>query len=396
MPEGTAGKSAVREQAERVLADPLFRNSKRYSSLLEYIVDQTLEGRSDELKERSIGIDVFGRSPDYDTSQDPTVRVAAGEVRKRLALYYQEPGRELELRIDVPNGSYVPRFRVPEPSPAPAPTRFTRKRWVRIAGPAALLVAAAGVWGGLRLFPPKGMLEQFWEPVLSAPGPILMCVSSPPRRAGSTPGDLASQLPGSSKGPEPADMRLYQFIYKDGEIARADVSAASILAGFLQPKGRTWAIRGASTTSLADLRASPTVLIGGYNNDWGLRLTGGLRFHLQKAQEPGLRWIEDRQNPTRRDWSLDVSVPYANVTEDYALLSRFVDSVSGRTVIAVTGLTGLGTLAASEMATDEGRMRSALAGLPRDWMHKNVQIVVGVRLVKGSPGSPKVLGAYSW
>ena len=105
---------AVREQVKRVIADPLFRNSKRYSDLLNFIADRSLEGRVDDLKERIIGIEVFGRSADYDTSHDTTVRVAANQVRKRLALYYGEPGREQELRIDVRSGSYLAEFRLAE------------------------------------------------------------------------------------------------------------------------------------------------------------------------------------------------------------------------------------------------------------------------------------------
>jgi hypothetical protein len=83
---GTVDSDAVLRQANLILADPLFRNSKRYSNLLRFIVDRTLKGQIDDLRERVIGIEVFRRSPDYDTSIDPTVRVAASEVRKRLAL----------------------------------------------------------------------------------------------------------------------------------------------------------------------------------------------------------------------------------------------------------------------------------------------------------------------
>ena len=108
----------VREQLDRILLSPAFRNSKRYSSLLKHVVERTLEGRCDPLKERTIGVEVFGRAPDYDTNVDHVVRSAAGEVRKRLAQYYQEPACADELRIDVHAGSYVPHFRFPATKPA--------------------------------------------------------------------------------------------------------------------------------------------------------------------------------------------------------------------------------------------------------------------------------------
>ena len=79
---------AIREQLERLVAHPLFSNSKRYPVLLSYAVDQTLRGNAAELKERSIGVEVFGRSSTYDANSDPVVRITAGEVRKRLMQYY--------------------------------------------------------------------------------------------------------------------------------------------------------------------------------------------------------------------------------------------------------------------------------------------------------------------
>src|ERR1700682_3655066 len=89
---------AVREQLERLLASPVFKNSKICSSLLKYVVHRTIEGKAEHLKERTIGIEAFGRAADYDTNADHVVRSAAGEVRKRLAQYYLEPGHETEIR----------------------------------------------------------------------------------------------------------------------------------------------------------------------------------------------------------------------------------------------------------------------------------------------------------
>jgi hypothetical protein len=103
-------RQLVRSQLEKIVSDPRFAASKRYPSLLRYIVEQTLAENEDELKERTLGVSVFHRAPDYDTNLDPVVRLCAGEVRKRLAQYYQSPAHEGELRIDLNPGSYVPIF----------------------------------------------------------------------------------------------------------------------------------------------------------------------------------------------------------------------------------------------------------------------------------------------
>ena len=81
---------SVRVQLEQLLASNLFCHSTRYPALLQYIVEQTLEGHGNKLKERLIGIEVFHRAPDYDTNAEPIVRVTAAEVRKRIAQYYHE------------------------------------------------------------------------------------------------------------------------------------------------------------------------------------------------------------------------------------------------------------------------------------------------------------------
>src|SRR5579862_31105 len=114
-----ADRDAIRKQLERMLANPLFKNSKRYPNLLRYIVEHTLEGRAGELKERTLGIEVFGREPDYDTNADPIVRATAGEIRKRIAQYYHAHGHEVEVRIDLSPRSYVPEFEFPPVSALP-------------------------------------------------------------------------------------------------------------------------------------------------------------------------------------------------------------------------------------------------------------------------------------
>src|ERR1700735_1705448 len=109
--EVTSNAALVREQLNRLLAHPLFTNSKRYPVLLAYTVEQTLLGHANELKERTIGVEAFGREPTYDATIDPVVRTTAAEVRKRLIQYYYNTDHAGELIIELPLGSYVPSFR---------------------------------------------------------------------------------------------------------------------------------------------------------------------------------------------------------------------------------------------------------------------------------------------
>src|ERR1700678_4825947 len=109
--EVTSNAALVRQQLNRILAHPLFTNSKRYPVLLAYAVEQALLGNAGELKERTIGVEAFGREPNYDVNLDPVVRTTAAEVRKKLIQYYYSPDHAGELVIELPLGTYVPSFR---------------------------------------------------------------------------------------------------------------------------------------------------------------------------------------------------------------------------------------------------------------------------------------------
>lgn len=104
-------RAEIRKQLERMLAHPLFKNSHRYPKLLQHVVRRAIEGCQAELKERTIGIQLFGRIPGYDTNADPIVRATAGEIRKRIALYFQDDGQDDLVHIGLSPGSYVPEFR---------------------------------------------------------------------------------------------------------------------------------------------------------------------------------------------------------------------------------------------------------------------------------------------
>jgi TolB-like protein len=100
----------VRDHLKEVIASRAFAGSRRAQDFLQLIVEHALAGRFDSLRERMIGAEMFGRPIDYDTANDAVVRVKATEVRKKLAQYYQESGKKPTVRIELPIGSYVPKF----------------------------------------------------------------------------------------------------------------------------------------------------------------------------------------------------------------------------------------------------------------------------------------------
>ena len=111
--------AAVRRQVERVLASRIFAASGRMSRFLRFAVEEALAGRSAELKEYTLAVEVFGKPADFDARIDPIVRVEARRLRSKLKAYYENQGRDDEVLIEFPVGGYVPRFRA-RSSAAPA------------------------------------------------------------------------------------------------------------------------------------------------------------------------------------------------------------------------------------------------------------------------------------
>ncbi len=99
---------AIKEHLQEILSSPVFRVSPRCGQFLKHIVDEAIAGRYDTLKERVIGIELFGRPTSYHTGEDAIVRVTASDVRRRLLQYYGGLKHTVQYRITLPPGSYVP------------------------------------------------------------------------------------------------------------------------------------------------------------------------------------------------------------------------------------------------------------------------------------------------
>src|SRR6202020_606719 len=103
-------KAAVLRELESILSSPFFRTSNRSKQFLAYVVQHTLEGNQELLKERTIVGKLFQRPAGYSTGYDPVVRVQAGEVRRRLEQYHHAGLIHSPVRIELPVGSYAPEF----------------------------------------------------------------------------------------------------------------------------------------------------------------------------------------------------------------------------------------------------------------------------------------------
>jgi len=127
------------------------------SRFLRFLCERHLEGNDNQLKESVIAVEVFGRKPDHDPSQDSIVRTEAGRLRARLAEYYMGQGKDDGIVIELPKGGYIPVFRLRAPTSQPAPhgKRIRQRVWLAVGAVAVALAIAAVVWAQ--------KTERFWR-----------------------------------------------------------------------------------------------------------------------------------------------------------------------------------------------------------------------------------------
>lgn len=386
-------RQLVKEQLERILVSSLFRNSKRFPDFLRYTVNHALSGETEGLKERTIGTAVFGRDPDYDTSTDPVVRVTAAEVRKRITQYYEAVGHERELRIEFERGSYVPEFRFSydadrreKPSASSikrALAQSRAKHWVVVASVAAPCMALCiFLLGSTR----QTALDRFWAPVTSTNNPALLCIPNP------TPGGTlpaAAPAPGATPNTPPA------FTVKPHGVALGDSIALSLVSGILGRKDKDFRVRASEDVTLEDLKEGPVVLIGAFDNRWTMKLVAGLRYTFVHDGSQG--YIADVRDPGSRQWAVSSALPaWGGDSVDYGLISRVIDSTTGRAVVTVAGIHHYGTEAAAECLTETACLEAAAQLAPGDWKRTNLQIVLKTTVIGQNEGEPRVLAAYVW
>ena len=131
----------VRAQLEKICASSRFVNSHKLTQFLRLVVEESLAGRGSQIKEYSIGLEVYNRPSGYDPRVDATVRVEASKLRKRLSEYYSDEGQGDPIRITIPKGHYAPVFEYAAP-------KSTRNRfalpWRLILSTVAVVIFAAG------------------------------------------------------------------------------------------------------------------------------------------------------------------------------------------------------------------------------------------------------------
>ena len=415
-PQTREDRDAVRRELDKVLASPHFSNSKRYPTLLRHIVENTLAGKLDILKERTLGVEVFERSPTYDTNADTVVRYTAGEVRKRLLLYYSEGEHGSGIRISLPAGSYVAEFlheadvhqgeqrgsglqtderagttdvaaasgtlanatHAAEDREAAARGSGSRSArvWLAVAVAAILITAIAISLWRYRTAHAQNAVDAFWAPVVRDQHAVIVCTGS------------SVFAPQNRSGVQTAGKDI-DYTFVSMQIASAIAQVSSVM----EHSGTATQLAPAATTTLPDLREHSVALLGGYNNQWTLRLVRPLRFYF--IEDQGIREIlADRNQPQAR-WERDDKLPYSSA-DDYALVARFRDSTIDGWVVVMAGLGRNGTEAAAQFATSPHYMELLRERVGSGFGNRNIETVLKVSVIDGKTGAPSILAVHTW
>ena len=404
-------RAAILAELRSILESQPFRNSSRSKQFLSYVVQHKLEGREELLKERTIGMEIFQRQAGYATGDDAVVRVQAGEVRRRLERYYHNSPSASPVHIELPLGSYSPEFRwdvVASPlevKSAGAP----RKRWLPwIVGAICLSLAIAAVLvtrlPGHR--PGPSALDQFWSPIFSTSQPVLICVAKPILYRPSL--DLYRRYSKNHPGTFQTEVERYDQAlpldqneklvwgdmrpYDDYGVAMGDVYVAARLSALFEHIDKPSQVRIGSNYSFEDLRNSPAVVVGAFNNRWTMQMTSNLRFVF--AEQDGLFRIQE-QGPAgmSRTW---VQGPGGEIVQDFAIVTRLLEAKTGQVVIAAAGLGARGTQAAGEFISRPDYLEQAFRSAPPDWPKKNLQVVLQTTVTDSVAGPPRVVATYFW
>jgi hypothetical protein len=403
-------KAEVLRELQNILKSPAFRTSARGKQFLSYVVQQKLQGHDELLKERTIGTEIFQRKPDYSTADDSVVRVQAGEVRRRLEQYYHAEPSLSPVHIELPLGSYAPEFRwhpiTPrlEVSPAASP-KPRHLLWAVVLGCGLALLASLAI--RLPYHRAKdSALDQFWSPVFATSQPVLICVAKPVfyrpslelyrRYSKNHPGTFQSEVERYNQPlPLDANEKLVwsdMLLLHEYGVAVGDVYLAARLSALFERLGKPSQVRIGAHYSFEDLRNSPAVMVGAFNNPWTLQMTSNLRFSF--VEKDGSFQIQEQgssEPPKSR-----VVGPDGEILKDFAVVTRLLDSKTGQVLIAAAGVGAAGTQAAGEFISRSDYLEEAFRRAPSDWQKKNLQVVLETAVTDSVAGPPRVVANYFW
>jgi len=404
------------ELVERILASPRFARSARLSEFLRFICECALKGRADEISEQLIGVQVFKRPANYNPNDDSIVRSHARLLRQSLDQYFDQQGRNEELRILIPKGRYVPLFEhhsapaassgslLPKvgPSAVVPGTGISWRKWFRISlgsVAAVVLVFAVFRWTGYEINV-RPASHRFWQDFFSAG-----------RRVWIVPADSALALL-EDLTHEPVHLtdylnRKYRFdlagragwsetllssIAVRQYTSMADLNLTVRLIRLHEAGSSQVQVRYARNVQLADLKEGSAILIGGPRaNPWEELFEGKMNFYIDFDAATTMSRVCNRSPRAGEQTSYGETQGEVSVRA-YGLVAYLPGLTPATRTLIVEGTTAVGTECAADFLLDEALLSAFLrqieaAGKTSPYF----QVLLQTSPVGGNAQQPQVL-----
>jgi hypothetical protein len=428
------GKTLLKRSLNEITQGAAFKGSPRSVQFLEYVISQAAAGRTDDLKERTIGVELFGRPPTYDTGEDAIVRVTASDVRKRLVQHYSGAGAASEFRISLPLGGYAPELiRVPKlETDVSAHQPPLEEITLNSAGPetSSTVTSEYGPWFGwkywslpilgmvamvvgitLSIMNRPGMLavsgKRMWSSI-SAPWatlfdgsrPIVIVASDPNieeiQRISHSSLSLSnyanqSYLPPGTSNLSPSEISFMKEILRGNKISSFDGSIIANLASLVTPGHGRLLVKAARDFRMKDLQTDENFVFLGSprSNPWTSMFDPHLDFQFAFNNQTQREYI---RNVRPKRGESNEYVPTAggfDTGESFAIISVFHNPGYGGQVLIIAGASGEGTKAAGDIVSDPTRWSSILQAchLAKDRSGQSLQILLHLETMAGSPST---------
>lgn len=414
---------ALREHVREITESAAFRGSRRGQQFLRHVIEKVINGHSDELKERNLGVELFGRAASYDTGEDAIVRVTASDVRKRLHQFYAETSVAAPVRIDLPAGSYIPEL-VGNPTPAtsaaepgnppaiPPPVGKEKPRrrptLVRVA-PYAVVAVVAAVAGAL--------CEREWagrpSPKAVPPWSILLRDRRPMQVIFSDPdistvqellgfhislSEYANRRYIPDWTPPDTEIRKALRSLRGVNVASVDVGIALRVAELAHAASEPVVTRQARNLQLENFRTDDNfVLLGSpRSNPWGALFEDQLDFEFTYDESLKQEVI---RNKRPQGGELPRYVPTAKsfeTGEAFALLAFVGNPGQNGSVLLLAGTNAEATEAVGRLAVDLNSLSRTLqqSGIDPRTPPGRFEILLQVRTLAGSPTTFEVVACH--
>ncbi|MGA3238608.1 MAG: hypothetical protein ABSG03_20115 [Bryobacteraceae bacterium] len=433
--------AALKAHLRSITESPAFKGSRRSQEFLQFIVARALDGHFDDLKERVLGVELFGRSPSYDTGDDAIVRVTACDVRKRLNQYYVEFAHQSDFRIELPPGSYIPDIHSvapPAPAPpaktietaqiavtpstdsaapmagipveAPVPARRTRLVWFAAAALAAITIAGLAFWVWKARRPAEAAASPEhtlpWSAMIQPNRQIRLVFCDPEivsvqhlLNYSITLSDYANQRywPADVK---PEARRVLQTIsFRGASVAAVDAEIALKMDGLILPfTKRSMQMQPARNVRLGDFKTEDSFVLFGSprSNPWLELFQDQLDFSFEFDDVHKAEFVRNRHPgngeapayiPTAAGWGTG---------QAYGIVALVGNPGQNGQVLLLAGSSAEATEAAGKVATNFDALSKILksAGIDANGRVRHFEILLRVSTMAGLPNTYDVVACH--